>query len=205
MIERIHWLGHGSFFIEGPPLIYLSPWRVVRSAFHADAILIGHDHYEHFSPADIEKLRGPDTLVIGNEKVCGMVNGATLLRPWHSLTLDRARITAIPAYSPDDPRHAPGEGGLGFLISLYFYDIYYAGDTGIIPEMERIHPDIAILPIDGNGTLTVDQAVEVVKQMRPRYVIPSNHGTGGGGATNEEVRAFRDQVGDRAEVIIPTA
>lgn len=201
MIDRIQWLGHGSFRIEGPPLIYVSPWRVVRAAFHADAILIGHDHYEHFSPADIEKLRGPETIIVSNEKVTGMVEGSTLLRPWHSLTIDRARITAIPAYSPDDYRHAEAEGGLGFVISVNFYDIYYAGDTGIIPEMDRIHPDIAILPIDGNGTLTVDEAAEVVKKMRPRYVIPANwdHADTAGMQLAQD---FKAKVGDRSEVVI---
>ncbi|MBC8099745.1 MAG: MBL fold metallo-hydrolase, partial [Armatimonadetes bacterium] len=182
MLERLHWLGHGSFLIEGPPLIYINPWRVTRGTFHADAILIGHDHYEHFSPADIEKLRGPDTVIATNEKVGAMVAGSTQLRTWHSLTLDRARITAVPAYSVNDPRHALDEGGLGFVISLNFYDIYYAGDTGVIPEMQGLQPDIAILPIDGaNGTLSVEQAVEVVKQMRPRTVLPCNWGAGGEG------------------------
>jgi L-ascorbate metabolism protein UlaG (beta-lactamase superfamily) len=204
MLDRIQWLGHGSFRIEGPPLIYINPWRVVRTAFHADAILIGHDHYEHFSPADIEKLRGPETQIITNPKVASMIEGAQQLRPWHSLTLDRARITAIPAYSPSDHRHAESEGGLGFVISVNFYDIYYAGDTLIIPEMDRLQPDIAIVPIDGNGTMNVEQAVELVKKMRPRYVIPANWGAGGDSATPQAAQTFKERVGDRAEVIIPT-
>ena len=88
---------------------------------------------------------------------------------------------------------------LGFVISLNYYDIYYAGDTQIIPEMARIRPDIAILPIDGNGTLTVHEAVEVVKQMRPRWVIPCNWGT----ANQADVRLFKQEVSGRAEVVLP--
>lgn len=185
-------------------MIYINPWRVSRAAFHADVILIGHDHYEHFSPADIEKLRGPETLIVTNEKVSQMVEGATVLRPWHSMTVDRARLTAIPAYSPDDHRHAEKEGGLGFIISLNFYDIYYAGDTKTIPEMDRLQPDIMILPIDGHGTLTVDEAAALVKKMRPRYVIPCNWGTGGDSAPPQDAQTFKEQVGDRSEVIIPS-
>jgi L-ascorbate metabolism protein UlaG (beta-lactamase superfamily) len=203
MLDRIQWLGHGSFRIEGPPLIYINPWRVTRTAFHADAILIGHDHYEHFSPADIDKLRGPETQIITNEKVAGMVEGATVLRTWHSLTIDRARITAVPAYSPEDYRHAEKEGGLGFIISLNFYDIYYAGDTKIISEMDRIQPDIAILPIDNNGTMSVEEAAELVKKMRPRYVIPSNWGAEGESAPPQAAQTFKELVGERVEVVIP--
>lgn len=205
MIDKIKWLGHGSFKIEGPPLIYINPWRIVRSVFHADAILIGHDHFEHFSPADIEKLRGPETLVIANDKIAAQLTGVTVLRPWQSITLDRARITAIPAYSPDDLRHSPESEGLGFVISLNFYDIYYAGDTETIPEMDRLHPDIAILPIDSNGTLTPLAAAEVVKKMRPRYAIPSNFGGAATiSATPQDVEAFKQAIGDRVEVIVPS-
>ncbi len=203
MIETIQWLGHGSFRIEGPPLIYINPWRVARAAFHADVILIGHDHYEHFSLADIEKLRGPTTRVITNEKTGSQIDGAQVLRPWQSITIERARVTAVPAYSPDDLRHKEEDGGLGFVISVNFFDIYYAGDTMTIPEMARLQPDIVILPIDGAGTLTVEEAVAVVNQMRPRYVLPSNYGADSVGATLQDARAFQELVGQRAEVILP--
>lgn len=201
MIERIQWLGYGSFFIQGPPLIYINPWRVARSIFHADVILVGHQHPEHCSLADIDKLRGAETRIIANEQVAKEIQGCQILRPWQSIQIDRAGIKAIPAYSKDGWQHPQSDGGLGFLISLNYHDIYYAGDTGITPEMEHIHPDIAILPIDGNGTLTVQDAVEVVKQMRPRWVIPSNWGAG----DENNVRLFQREVGGRAEVVIPTA
>lgn len=202
MIENIQWHGHGSFMIQGPPLIYINPWRLTRTTFLADAILISHDHFEHFSVADVQKLRGPETLILTNERVAAQLEGATVLHPWQSITVDRARITAIPAYSLTDPRHARAHGGLGFLISLNFYDIYYAGDTEHIPEMDILHPDIALLPIDGDGTLTVADAVEVVRQMRPRYVMPYNWGEGVAGAALHDAQAFKTGVGERSEVVI---
>lgn len=203
MIERIQWLGHGSFLIQGPPIIYINPWRVVRKAFHADVILIGHHHYDHCSQADVEKLRGPHTIIVSNEKVASEIEGCTVLRPWQSISIERAGIKAVPAYSPNDLRHPREDGGLGFVISLEFYDIYYAGDTQKIEEMLLIHPDIAILPIDGQGTLTVDDAKEVVKQMRPRWVFPSNWDLTGDSATKADALALRAAVGDTAEVLIP--
>lgn len=202
MIDRIQWLGHGSFVIQGPPLIYINPWRVARSTFHADVILISHDHYDHCSLADINKLRGPNTQIIGSERVAREIDNCTVLRPWQCLMVDRASIKAVPAYSPDDWRHPARDGGLGFIVSLNYYDIYYAGDTQIIPEMERIKPDIAILPIDGKGTLTVDDAVQVVRQMRPRWAIPSNWGPTSEGATRLDAQAFKTLLEGQAEVVI---
>lgn len=204
MIDNIHWQGHGSFTIQGPPLIYINPWRVVRSVFHADIILIGHDHYEHCSLADIDKLRGETTQIITNELVARQIEGCTVLRPWQSISFDRASIKAVPAYHPTDVRHPPDTGGLGFIISLNYYDIYYAGDTGAIDEMNKIRPDIAILPIDNNGTMSPEEAADVVRKMRPRWAIPSNWGTIAGGASSADAQTFKKAVGDYAEVIIPT-
>lgn len=204
MIDRIRWLGHGSFAIDGPPLIYINPWRVAKGDRPADIILISHDHYDHFSTADVEKLRCPDTLIIGNERIAREVEGCRVLRPWQSLSIDRVCIKAVPAYSPNDFRHPLTDGGLGFIISLNFYDIYYAGDTQAIPEMACIHPDIAILPIDGNGTLSVTEAAQVARQMRPRWVIPCNWGTFSG-ATWLEAQMFQNEVAKESEVLLMQA
>lgn len=205
MIDQVRWTGHGSFIIQGSPLIYINPVRVLRTAFLADVILISHEHYEHFSLADIQKLRGPDTRIITNEKIAPEIDGAEILRPYHSITVDRARITGIPAYSTTDYRHPIEQGGLGFLISLNFYDIYYAGDTQETPEMMRLQPDIAILPIDGVGTLTVEEAADVARRMRPRYAMPSNWGAPdiATSAPRRDALRFRDVLAGRVEVVLP--
>jgi L-ascorbate metabolism protein UlaG (beta-lactamase superfamily) len=205
MIENIQWLGHGSFLIQGPPFIYIDPWRVVRNAFHPDVILVTHDHYDHCSVADVTKLRGTDTKIISNERVANQIDGTTVLRPWQSITIDQISIKAIPAYSPQGTHHPLKHGGLGFVISMDYHDIYYAGDTKIIPEMEQIHPDIVILPIDNDDTLNVEEAVQVVELLRPRWVIPCNWGTIGEGVSHLDAVEFKKLVGGKAEVVIPSA
>jgi L-ascorbate metabolism protein UlaG (beta-lactamase superfamily) len=200
MIERIEWLGHASFRIQGMPLIYIDPWRVARNAFHADIILVTHDHYDHCSPADVEKLRGPGTIVVTNSMAAKLIDGATVLRPWQVLNVDRACIKAIPAYNSHHPKDFEG---LGFVISLDHYDIYYAGDTDLIPEMSTIHPDIAILPIGGRQTMGVENAAEAVRQLHPRWVIPSHWGSPAEGGTAVDVRLFTERVKDLAELVLP--
>jgi len=203
MIENIQWLGHGSFVIQSDPLIYINPWRITRKVFHPDVILIGHEHHQHFSVPDIEKLRGEETKIIGNSAIVDQLPETILLRQWNSISIGKASIKAVPAYSLNSSQHPLEAGGLGFIISLNFYDIYYAGDTQRIPEMSRIQPDIAILPIDGDGTLTVEEAAEVVHAMRPRWVIPSNWGYPTDGASLMDAQRFKKLVGDSATVIIP--
>lgn len=202
MMDRIQWLGHGSFIIQGNPLIYINPWRVARGVFHADVILISHHHYDHCSLADIEKLRGSHTRIIGSRRVAEQIPGCEVLRPWQSISVDRTSIKGIPAYSTHNGLHPIEDGGLGFVISQNFHDLYYAGDTDLIPEMERIRPDIALLPIDGNGTMTVESAVEAVRIMQPKHVIPYNWGTYSGGATLYEARSFERQLDGIANVAV---
>jgi L-ascorbate metabolism protein UlaG (beta-lactamase superfamily) len=204
MIDNIQWLGYGSFRIQGPPLIYIHPWRVVRSTFHAEVILIGNEHYASCSTADVRKLTGPETKILGNEAVKEEIPDCEILRPWQSITIENASIKGIPAYSTKRMQYPKEAGGLGFVISVNLYDIYYAGNTEITPEMDLIRPDIAILPIAGDGMLDIEGAVEVVKKMRPRWVIPSHWGDVGESATHISAQEFKKAVGGRADVVIPT-
>jgi L-ascorbate metabolism protein UlaG (beta-lactamase superfamily) len=200
MIEHIQWLGHSSFVIQGSPTIYINPWRVTRAERPADAILITNDHHENFSVADIAKLRGEHTQIITNARVAKELEGCTVLRPWQSACIGRTCIKAVPAYSLNDSSYALEQGGLGFVISMNFYDIYYAGDTERIPEMASIHPDIAILPIDGSGTMTADEAALAVAQMRPRWAIPCNWNS----SNRVSAAVFQREAAAHTEVVLLT-
>lgn len=202
MIDRIQWLGHGSFLIQGPPLIYINPWRVARTPFLPDAILVTNDLYDHCSPADVEKLRGPQTTTIASPSASLVLgDGALRLRSWQSVNIGAARVTAVPAYTSTD-FYPASKGGLGFVISVDYYDIYYAGLTDFVPELSKIHCDIAILPIAaGPGTLNVERAVELVRSLGARWVLPSHWGTFGG--TLIEVQALERALRGMAVVVAP--
>jgi L-ascorbate metabolism protein UlaG (beta-lactamase superfamily) len=189
MIDRIAWLGHGSFRIQGPPLIYINPWRAARGPVPADVILVSSDQYEHCSPADIDKLRGPQTKVVANAAAAELIGPeALVLRPWQSLNVGSARITAVPAYTFTH-HHPVSRGGLGFVISVDYYDVYYAGCTDMVPDLSCVHADVAILPVGaGQGTLDQEGAVELVSRMKPKWVIPSHWGSVGG--TQYDVQAL---------------
>lgn len=203
MIESIQWLGQASVRLQGPPLIHINPWRVARGAFLADVILVSQQDYTHCSPADVRKLHGPNTVIIANEAAKDLLpdDRVQVLRPWQSVCVDRARIAAIPAYNPrkEDAASAPG---LGFLISMDFYDIYYAGETGLIPEMERLRPDVAMLPLGLPDVMSEAEAVEAVRMLRPRWVLPI-HWSVGGGVRDLDIRSFASALGDLATVISP--
>ncbi|MEL7236692.1 MAG: MBL fold metallo-hydrolase [Chloroflexota bacterium] len=203
MIDQLQWLGHGSFLLDGNPIIYIDPWRLAGAQLPADIILISHDHYEHCSPTDVARIRQPDTVIIGNELVAEQIEGCTVIRAWQSLNIGSVNIKAVPAYSTESLEHPREDGGLGFVISINFYDIYYAGDTQLIPEMHTLHPDIAILPIDGKGTLDIYTAAEAARILHPRHVVPCNWDKRLGGATPLDVMRFKSEVNNEFEVVVP--
>ncbi len=202
MIDRIRWQGHGSFVIEGKPSIQIAPWRVVKSDKPPDVILIGHDHFDHCSPADIEKIRGENTVVIGSESAARVIPEVKVLREWQSISVERASITAIPAATRRSARASTTDGRLGFLISLDLYDIYYVGESEVIPDVRHFMPDIILLPIDGYGRLSVEAGLELVDMMKPAWAIPYNWGGAGAEATELDAQSFRSRVTGATEVLL---
>ena len=205
MLDRIRWLGQSSFLLQGPPLIYIDPYGISRSAFLADVILVSRASYEYCSPADIRKLLGPGTQVIGDEAVDALLDdiSVNVVRPWQSVTMDRVRITAVP-HGQTDNDQAATPSGTGFLISLDYYDVYYAGDTAQVPETIPLRPDVAIIPIRNaaSGLMSIEQAVRAVEILKPRWVVPSQWSTASGGGYLD-LRAFQAAVGDLADVVVP--
>jgi L-ascorbate metabolism protein UlaG (beta-lactamase superfamily) len=200
MLDRIEWLGYASFRIMGDPIIYIDPWRITRPDHVADVILISHDHFDHCSAADVAKVRGEHSQVIANRTAAAQIEGAISARPWQVFRVGRALIRTVPAYNAAHPQTLEH---LGFVIGLERYDLYYVGDSGVIPEMAKLRPDILIVPIGGSHSMTLSTALEAVRLLRPRYVIPSHWGSTHEGGTYLDAQALAQQVGDLAQVIIP--
>ena len=62
--RSIHWLGQAAVRIEFKgQTIYIDPFQL-KSYEKADLILITHDHFDHLSLPDIEKIAGNETKFI---------------------------------------------------------------------------------------------------------------------------------------------
>jgi L-ascorbate metabolism protein UlaG (beta-lactamase superfamily) len=190
MIENIHWLGHASFYMNLGLNLYIDPWRISAQAHYppADVILLTHEHYDHFSPSDIERLTTPSTQIITNQRVASLLDDVTdmgpivVLRHWQSVNIGAINVKATPAYTFDG-YHPPAREDLGFVIAYQHHDIYYAGDTDFVADLRHLRCDVAILPVGAkSGLMTIEESVRFVKSLRPIWVIPSHYGTSQGGS-----------------------
>ena len=68
----------------------------------------------------------------------------------------------------------------GIVLDVGGYRIYHAGDTALFSDMRLIGDlglDLALLPIGDNYTMGPADAVEAIKLLRPKYVMPIHFDT----------------------------
>lgn len=174
--DKIFWLGHSSVLIRSDKTVYIDPWKV-RTTDKADLVLISHSHYDHLSPADVERIRKDDTVVVTTADAAPRLSGdVRILKPGERLSVHGIPVEAIPAYNTNKAFHPRKSGWIGFVVTLEGKRIYYAGDTDRTPEMEAVRADVVIVPVGGTYTMTAAEAAGAVNIIRPEAVIPIHWG-----------------------------
>lgn len=175
---------HSSIRLQlGEKLIYIDPFRLEQSPHDADLILITHEHFDHFSPDDIEKVGRTDTLFIlpasMEQAAAAALAGCRLrfVRPGETGCAEGIRFEAIPAYNPDKPFHPKQQGWVGYLLQAEGHSIYIAGDTDATSEAAAVVCDAALLPIGGTYTMNAAEAAALANSIRPALVIPVHYGS----------------------------
>ena len=193
--SHIDWFGQSAFRLrtDDGPAVFFDPFRVPPGAGPAGLILVTHPHPDHYDRRAVEGLRGKDTIVVlpQNSAAPGTVGMAA----GDTRTLGSIRVTAVAAYNVSRRFHPRGEGWIGYVVEAAGVRIYHAGDTDLIPEMEGLAPDIALLPIGGLMTMNVAAAVEAAARCRAAVCIPMHYGMLIGG--RRAGSRFVEQVGER--------
>jgi L-ascorbate metabolism protein UlaG (beta-lactamase superfamily) len=88
-------------------------------------------------------------------------------------------------------------GGMPMGVVFEFGDlrVYHAGDTALFGDMALIGRhglDLALLPIGGHFTMGPEEALEAVRLLRPRHVVPIHYGTFD--VIEQDALAFREAV-----------
>ena len=187
---ELNWLGHAGFLIKNSKVIYIDPYNISENLPKADLILLTHSHYDHCSVADLKKIVRNGTRIIAPADCQSKITRfdqpikIDIIEKDQNLDYEGIKISAIPAYNVDKPFHSRDESWLGYLIKINNILIYHAGDTDLIPEMQKLtgHKQkdkkfIALLPIGGRFTMSVEEAHKAAKLIKPNLVIPMHYGS----------------------------
>ena len=176
MLAKMTWLGHDCFRIDGSKTVYIDPYNI-EPGKEADLVLVTHDHFDHCSPDDVEKIQQPDTVIVTEKDAAQKLSGnVKTVKPGESLAIDDVRIEAVPAYNIDKDFHPKTNDWLGFVLEMDGVRIYHAGDTDFIPEMRDLKVDIALLPVSGTYVMTAGEAVEAALAIAPGVAVPMHFG-----------------------------
>lgn len=187
---EIKWLGHAGFMIKDSKVIYIDPYKISENKEKADLILITHDHYDHCSIDDINKIIKDGTKIvlpadcqskIAKFKIPVKIEVTEVGK---ELDYGNVKINTLPAYNIDKSFHPKEESWIGYLVKINGVLIYHAGDTDVIPEMQKLtgykQPDktfVALLPVGGRFTMSAEEAVEAAKIIKPSLAIPMHWGS----------------------------
>ena len=200
MTKDIEVFTHSSIRItEGDRRIYIDPFQMWREPKNADFILITHDHYDHFSPQDIEKVAGEETILIVPEAmeekaktVSHLVKEIRTVRPGEDHTVNGLRFETVAAYNIGKDFHPKEAGWVGYVILIGGQRIYVAGDTDETAEALDVICDVALVPVGGTYTMDAREAARLINHIRPKVAIPTHYGSVVGSRTAGET--FREAV-----------
>lgn len=195
-------IAHDTFRVAGSQVIYTDPFKVAKKD-EAGIVLLSHEHFDHLSLDDLDKVCSPQTTIVaspqckkGLEKV--KAKAKHFIEPGMKQNVGQVEIEAVPAYNinkfrePGKPFHPKDQKGAGFVFQMDGTRVYYAGDTDFIPEMKSIQCDIALLPVSGTYVMTAEEAAKAAQAINPRIAVPMHYGAIVG--SDDDAKKFKSLV-----------
>ena len=184
MLENIEVLYHSSIKISRGKVIYIDPFKIDKNYNDADIIFITHDHYDHYSEEDIEKIKNSDAVIVAPEMLLTKIlkygfNSSSIItvEPNKQYMIQGIKFETVPAYNTNKQFHPKENGWVGYVIELNNIRYYIAGDTDITPENKQIKCDVAFVPVGGTYTMDFKEAAGLINEIKPKIAIPIHYGS----------------------------
>lgn len=180
-MEQITVNRQSSIRIGTDTVVYVDPWEVKDHAADADLIFLTHDHFDHFSAEDIQRLRKDGTVIVAPnamltqvEKVAG--GSVFPVEPGREYTVKGISFTTVASYNIGKEFHPRETGWCGYVLNWGGKRFYVMGDSDATEEAAAVRCDVLLLPIGGYYTMDYKEAAELTAKIKPDTVIPTHYG-----------------------------
>ena len=184
MLEYIEVLCHSSIKINKEKVIYIDPFKIDKNYNDADIVFITHDHYDHYSEEDIDKVINENTtIIIPDELLTKLLrkginkNAIITVEPNKNYMVQGIKFETISAYNTNKTFHPKENGWVGYIIIINGIRYYIAGDTDITEENKQVKCDVAFVPVGGTYTMDFKEAASLINEIKPKIAIPIHYGS----------------------------
>ena len=184
MLENIEVLCHSSIRINKEKVIYIDPFKIDKNYNDADIIFITHDHYDHYSEEDIDKVKKEDTIIVAPEELLTKLlrkginkNAIITVEPNKNYMVQGIKFETISAYNTNKTFHPKENGWVGYIVEIRGIRYYIAGDTDITEENKKVKCDVAFVPVGGTYTMDFKEAAELINEIKPKIAVPIHYGS----------------------------
>ena len=184
MLENIEVLYHSSIRISKGKIIYIDPFKIDKNYNDADIVFITHDHFDHYSEEDIDKVINENTTIIIPEELLTKIlrkginkNAVITVESNKEYMVQGIKFETIPAYNTNKTFHPKENGWVGYIITLDGIRYYIAGDTDITEENRKVKCDVAFVPVGGTYTMDFKEAAQLINEIQPKIAVPIHYGS----------------------------
>ena len=184
MLENIEVLYHSSIRISKNKAIYIDPFKIDKDYNDADIVFITHDHFDHYSEEDIDKVINENTTIIIPEELLtkilrkGINKSAVItVESNKEYMVQGIKFETIPAYNTNKTFHPKENDWVGYIITLDGIRYYIAGDTDITEENRKVKCDVAFVPVGGTYTMDFKEAAQLINEIQPKIAVPIHYGS----------------------------
>ena len=184
MLESIEVLCHSCIKFNKGEVIYFDPFKIEKNYNDADVIFITHDHYDHYSEEDIDKVIKEETIIVAPEDLLTKLlkkgferDNIVLVTPNQKYTVKGIEFQTIPAYNVNKQFHPKANEWVGYVLKIEGVTYYIAGDTDITEENKKVKCDVAFVPVGGTFTMDYKEAAELINEIKPKIAVPTHYGS----------------------------
>ena len=193
----IRWDGHASVHVSDNGFtVAVDPFSRSNTDFEADIVLVTHSDIGHFDRDALMEVKSDKTVFVFPESFDDVeLRDSEFLKEGETVDIYGVEIEGVPMYNEE---HVRGEG-IGYRFTMKNTSFYVAGDTGLTEEMRDLENrvDLAFLPIEGEYTMDVSEAVQAAVRIKPSLTVPYHFGEPFFPEQEKNAQQFKAELEDR--------